>query len=205
MVRPACHFLPNELGVIHIVPTLLLPENFTLLDSTEKVLLSVNATRFVSLMRSANLSSTYIGGQGEDQAWTFLAPADSVLDVMDDLSDRARRLALATLPLGSQARASASIREPVAENSPMAALLQYHILPGRLAPADIRDGMLVSTELRTPSLGGRRQRVAVEVSDRIQVDNIGTGEIRFGGAATLGVPGKQSSAMLHQADWLTKQ
>jgi uncharacterized surface protein with fasciclin (FAS1) repeats len=180
-------------GVVHIVPSLLLPENFTLLNSNEKVLLSLNATRFVSLLRSANLSSTYVGepGKNKDDAWTILAPTDEVLDMMDRWGHGA------PLPDWSMgALASSSFFEDV---SPLAALLQYHIIPGRLMPADLKDGLLVGTELRTSSLNGARQRLPVELSDRIDRSNweVGNGEIRFGGATVLGKPVRSGKSVIY--------
>jgi hypothetical protein len=58
-------------------------------------------------------------------------------------------------------------------------------------PGDIKDEMLVGTELRTSSLAGGRQRLRIDVADRLDggsVDNIGLGDIRFGGATALGPP-----------------
>jgi hypothetical protein len=81
--------------------------------------------------------------------------------------------------------------EPMKDVTPLQALLQYHILPGRLMPGDIKDGMLVGTESRTSSLGGGRQRMRIDVADRLDggaVDVIGLGDIRFGGATALGAP-----------------
>lgn len=170
--------------MIQILPKLLLPPNFRLLNSAEKVLLSVNATRFVSLLRSANLSSTYIGAPKDQEAWTILAPTDEVLDVMDKWGDTHQTL---------QSRSFEDV-------SPIAALLQYHILPGRLSPKDIHDGMLVGTELRTSALKGGRQRLKVDVSDhldRTNWDNIGRGEIRFGGSTVLGKPIRSGKSIIY--------
>ena len=83
--------------------------------------------------------------------------------------------------------------EPVTDVTPLQALLQYHILPFPLRPADIQDGMLIGTERRTPALKGGRERLRVDVSDRLDPsdwDNIGQGEIRFGGSTVLGKPSK---------------
>lgn len=183
-------------GVIHILPTLLLPENFTLLNSAEKVLLSVNATRFVSLLRSANLSSTYIGEPGKEmdkeQAWTILAPTDEALDLMERLDNYGPPIAIPSRQ--ERGRSLSIIDEDFFEDvSPIAALLQYHIIPGKLVPADIYDGLLIGTELRTSLLKGGRQRLRVDVSenlDRLEWANVGQGEIRFGGATVLGHPGE---------------
>lgn len=82
--------------------------------------------------------------------------------------------------------------EPIDDVSPLQALLQYHILPGRLLPSDLKNGMLLGTERRTSALGAGRQRLRVDVSerlDRTHWENVGEGEIRFGGATVLGKPG----------------
>lgn len=87
---------------------------------------------------------------------------------------------------------SSQADEPFRDASPIAALLQYHFLPGRLLPPDIKDGMLLGTELRTSALRGGRQRLRVDVSERLDRYNwkdMGGGEIRFGGSAVLGKPG----------------
>ncbi|OCF44928.1 hypothetical protein I317_01207 [Kwoniella heveanensis CBS 569] len=175
-------------GVIHIIRNLLLPENFTLLNSAEKTLLSLNATRFVSLLRSANLSEAYIGENGRDrtdeEAWTILAPPDDVLDTMDKWGGVYKS------------------QRPIEDSSPLAGLLQYHFIPGRLLPSDIKDGMLLGTELRTFLLGGARQKLRVEVSERFDRDRndweaIGEGEVRFGGATVLGKPVKSGKSIIY--------
>ncbi|WVR09194.1 hypothetical protein IAU60_006256 [Kwoniella sp. DSM 27419] len=204
-------------GVIHIMPNLLLPENFTLLNSAEKMLLSLNATRFVSLLRSANISDRYIGGAGKNrkdaEPWTILAPTDDVLDAMDrggwgaplpDMRDVGAADIWQALTEGGQGPlASRSLKKPPTQDaSPLAALLQYHILPGRLMPSDIESTMLLGTELRTSSLGGARQRLRVDVSERFKEDRhkwdaIEAGEIRFGGATVLGKPVKSGNSIIY--------
>nr|XP_019047790.1 hypothetical protein I302_04407 [Kwoniella bestiolae CBS 10118]OCF26720.1 hypothetical protein I302_04407 [Kwoniella bestiolae CBS 10118] len=196
-------------GVIHILPNLLVPENFTLLNSAEKMLLSLNATRFVSLLRSANLSHAYIGPSGSDghkknkegEGWTILAPTDDVLDTMDkwgdvEVIDELEGSADVAILLDGK------VKKPIQDASPLAALLQYHILPGRLLPSDIKDGMLLGTELKTSLLDGGRQRLRVDVSERFQRDRndweaIGEGEIRFGGATVLGKPVKTGESIIY--------
>jgi hypothetical protein len=195
-------------GVIHIIPNLLVPENFSLLNSAEKVLLSLNATRFVSLLRTANLSATYAGEPGKDgkseQPWTFLAPSDEMLDMLDKWGGAHGSPPLPVHKLWQAAEAESelvTIGEPMKDVSPLQALLQYHILPGRLMPGDIKDGMLVGTELRTSSLAGGRQRMRVDVADRLDggvVDTIGLGDIRFGGATVMGTPSKFTSCQCLQ-------
>lgn len=185
-------------GVIHIMPSLILPENFTLLNSAEKVLLSHNATRFVSLLRTANLSTTYAGERGSaaDQPWIILAPTDDVLNKMERWGGSGPSLPGLLLE-GTEVLWDEKV-------SPLAALLQYHILPGRLLPEDIEDGMLVGTELRPTSLSGERQRLRVEVSERFDRhrsgwDAVDAGEITFDGATVLGKPGMSFSQSTYQS------
>jgi len=171
--------------VIHILPFLLLPENFTLLNSAEKALLSLNATRFVSLLRSANLSTTYVG-ESKTDAWTILAPTDDVLDMLDRSGEYGAPLALEA-PVGGVRKRGVILPAPM-PNEP--------IIPGRLQPADIKDGMLLGTERRTSALKGGRQRLRADVSDRfdpVDWDNAGQGEIRFGGATVIGKPGRPAA------------
>nr|XP_018259015.1 uncharacterized protein I303_08558 [Kwoniella dejecticola CBS 10117]OBR81173.1 hypothetical protein I303_08558 [Kwoniella dejecticola CBS 10117] len=211
-------------GVIHIVPNLLIPENFSLLNSAEKMLLSLNATRFVSLLRSANLSDTYIGSspidnhrKDSEDGWTILAPTDDVLDIMDKwdggwgapipeiwaTAEASHIYSPAEDNTPSlEVETNSIAKKPYKDASPLAALLQYHILPGRLLPADIKDGMLLGTELKTSSLSGGRQRLRVDVSERFQRDRndweaIGEGEIRFGGATVLGKPVKIGKSIIY--------
>jgi uncharacterized surface protein with fasciclin (FAS1) repeats len=185
-------------GVIHIMPNLLVPENFSLLNSAEKVLLSLNATRFVNLLRTANLSSTYAGEPGKDgkseQPWTFLAPSDEMLDMLDKWGGPRGSPPLPVHKLWQDAE-TAMVAEPMKDASPLQALLQYHILPGRLLPGDIKDGMLVETEQRTGLLAGGRQRMRIDVADQLDggvMDNVGMGDIRFGGATAMGAPSRSS-------------
>jgi len=178
------------------MPNLLLPENFSLLNSAEKVLLSLNATRFVNLLRTANLSSTYAGEPGKngksEQPWTFLAPSDEMLDMFERWGPRGSP-PLPVHKLWQDAEKTAMVAEPMKDASPIQALLQYHILPGRLLPGDIKDGMLVETEQRTSSLAGGRQRMRIDVADQLDegaIDNVGLGDIRFGGATAMGMPSR---------------
>lgn len=165
-------------------------------------MLSLNATRFVSLLRTANLSATYAGEPGKDgkseQPWTFLAPSDEMLDMMERAGGPHGSTPLPIHKLWQAAEAGAGVAmigEPMKDATPLQALLQYHILPGRLMPGDIKDGILVGTELRTSSLAGGRQRMRVDVADRLDggvIDTIGLGDIRFGGATVMGTPSMSS-------------
>lgn len=168
-------------GVIHIVDDILLPPDFRLLNSAEKVLLTLNATRFVSLLREANLSDIYVGtDQREGQGWTILAPSDDVLENLDRWDQR-----YDLLFSKPDDRDSVDLK--------LADVMRYHILPGKLQPKDFKDGSLLPTELKSTKLGGERQRIKVEVG-RIGGDEAGTvgkisdGTVRLGGTTVLAEP-----------------
>lgn len=191
-------------GVIHILPKLILPEGFELLNSVEKVLLSRNATRFVSLMRSANLSEKYMG-VGKDKEYTVLAPTDDAIDYLHWYSNRfsmqtdAEALFtqaqpdLVTIPSGEDEDKP----DLPPDVSPLAALLQYHVVAGRFKPRDISDGMLLETELHTKALNGKAQRLPVAISDRHSPKESPDEELRFGGALALGPPVKSGKSIIY--------
>ncbi|BEI99521.1 hypothetical protein CcaverHIS631_0405640 [Cutaneotrichosporon cavernicola] len=193
-------------GVIHIMPNVILPEGFELLNSAEKVLLSRNATRFVSLMRSANLSVRYIGEPGKKakRGFTILAPTDDAIDYMGYLGSQG------VLPLELSGLFPQSIAGPLGlssvpgppadDTSPLAQLLKYHILAGSYAPDDVKDDMLIPTELSTAELGGARQPIRVEVSERRMSGatwDVEVGEISFGGASVVGQPVKSGDTIIY--------
>ncbi len=165
-------------GVIHIVDDILLPSEFRLLNSAEKVLLTLNATRFVSLLREANLSDIYVGTD-QREGWTILAPSDDVLDNLDPWDGS---YDLLTRP---------DDRDGV--DLKLADVMRYHVLPGKLKPKDFKDGVLLPTELKTKKLGGGRQKIKVEVG-RIHGEQAGTdgkisdGAVRLGGTTVLTEP-----------------
>ncbi|OXG33425.1 vacuolar membrane protein [Cryptococcus neoformans Bt120] len=189
-------------GVIHILPSLILSPSFNLLNSAEKMLLSLNATQFVSLMRSANLSEEYIGKDSKG-GYTLLAPTDDVLDVLDKWDGLSTKVARELSNTFSDVSEKPSFPDP----SPLSALLRYHILPQRLLPTDIVDGQLLSTELQTSSLKGARQKLRVEVAEkdgkegkgkaRSGWETVGQGEVRFGGATVLGKPVKSGNNVIY--------
>lgn len=191
-------------GVIHILPKLILPDGFELLNSAEKVLLSRNATRFVSLMRSANLSERYLG-VGKDKEFTIMAPSDDAIDYLHWYSSRFSKQtdaealftqaapSLATLPSGE----IETKPELPPDVSPLAALLQYHIVPGRFKPRDVSDGMLLNTELHLKALNGEAQRLPVAISDRHSPKESPSEELRFGGALVLGQPLKSGKSIIY--------
>ncbi|KAJ9118158.1 hypothetical protein QFC22_004062 [Naganishia vaughanmartiniae] len=168
-------------GVVHIVDRLLLPKEFTLLNSPEKLLLSLNATRFVSLLRMANLSETYTA-KHPDRPYTFLAPTDDVLERMDRWGQ------------GSWLRkweaTSHHRTNTAAVDEQLINVLRYHILPGKLSLKDLKDGLLLETELQTERLGGHRQRIKVDVGARKEKDGevFGIGDIKIGDGTLTAQP-----------------
>ncbi|GAA6046845.1 hypothetical protein JCM3770_005672 [Rhodotorula araucariae] len=173
-------------GVIHTLPSLVLPRG-SLALTAEKYLIALDATHFVSLLRSVNLShyvqipsrapGTVIdtplpppvvgqvplamaSGKHENkkrERYTILAVKDNVL-------------AATVAPLPG-AVVPSSLASPVLNGRPLPPigspalkeLLEYHILPGRWLPSELEDNLLVGTELRTDSLRGGRQQLRVGV------------------------------------------
>lgn len=173
-------------GVVHIVDRLLIPKEFTLLNSPEKLLLSLNATRFVSLLRMANLSETYTA-KHPDQPYTFLAPTDDVLDRMDRWGKG--------WSLPKREASTNDIEKTVtasAVDEQLIDVLRYHILPGKLLLQDLKDGLLLETELQTERLGGKRQRIKVDIGARKEKDGevLGIGDIKIGDGTLTAQPGK---------------
>ncbi|SCZ98884.1 BZ3500_MvSof-1268-A1-R1_Chr7-1g09305 [Microbotryum saponariae] len=166
-------------GVIHTVPTLLLPSG-SLSLTAEKYLIALEATRFVSLLRSVNLShyvqipsgdpavmaTSYSSSTSQSifaapldgaPAYTILAPPDSVLQnewkLLED-EDAVDGTAV-TVSGGSL---------PPAGSDALKEFLLYSVVSGKWLPEDLKDGMLVGTELRGPNLRDARQRLAVNVN-----------------------------------------
>lgn len=131
-------------GVLHTVPSLILPPGALSLTA-EKYLIALDATRFVSMMRSVNLSH-YL--QTASESYTILAPRDDVLS--------------------SGERWSSLPREGSLE---LKDLLQYHIISGKLTVDDLRDGALVGTELRGEMRKGGRQMLEVSVAEEKRVSS----------------------------------
>lgn len=201
-------------GVIHIMPKLILPDGFQLLNSVEKVLLSRNATRFVSLMRTANLSEKYIG-VGKDKEYTVLAPTDDAIDYLQwwnshfAMSTEAEALfaprrstiepAVVTIQSGGDEGVPDKPKKPdfPPDVSPLVALLQYHIIGGRYQPRDMEDGLLLDTELHTKELNGKAQRIPVAISERRSPKDNDDAEIRFGGAMAIGQPVKSGKSIIY--------
>lgn len=157
------------------MPSLLLPSG-SLALTAEKYLIALNCTRFVSLLRSVNLShyvqvpvrsnnpsletrlpdltqftlsASLAAGVGEDEdseSYTILAPRD---DVIDTHWPQLQAFLAASMP----ERGTDALRD----------VLRYHIVRGRWTPDELEDGMLVSTVLETDALKSSSQRLLVSV------------------------------------------
>lgn len=143
-------------GVLHVVSELLIPPGALQL-TPEKYLLALNCTAFVSLLHSVNL--THLINSTETK-YTILAPRDDVLNVLGDgeLPDQG--------------------------TEELKRILEYHFIPGKWSEKKLKDGILLETALEDVGLGGGRQVLDVEVSDKEGKN------IRFGGAGTIGESGK---------------
>ncbi|GAA6042019.1 hypothetical protein JCM8097_009150 [Rhodosporidiobolus ruineniae] len=178
-------------GVIHTVPSLLLPSG-SLSLTAEKYLIALDATDFVALLRSVNLSH-YVQVPSHEPGTVLdsspLPPIVGTDDVVPQISlsasavdNKPRRERYTILAVKDDVLASAFsdssassrnpfISSPVLNGHPLPPegsaalkeLLAYHIVTGRWTPDELDDGMLVGTELRTDLLRGARQRVVVGV------------------------------------------
>lgn len=142
-------------GVLHTVSSLLIPEGFLQL-TPEKFLLTLNCTKFVSLIHSVNLTSLI---NDTDSKYTVLAPADDVISLF-----------------GGE-----DLPEPGTEE--LKKVLQYHFIPGRWTPKKLQNGMLLETALEEQGLDGGRQVLDIEVTHNKDEEEK---KIRFGGAGTIG-------------------
>ncbi|PWN35918.1 FAS1 domain-containing protein, partial [Meira miltonrushii] len=182
-----------ENGVVHIIDELLLPYG-DLGMSVEKTLLTLNASRFVSLMHSANLQH-YIDAnphdvddpENEAQPWTFMVPRDDAIstwwkDRMGTDQDDYFRAKWGYAPM-YEAGAPAN-------GSKLVDVLKYHVAPKMLTPQNLTDGMLVGTELRNWRLKDARQRVVVGVDDETAPggERQGNGDVGFGDANVIAEP-----------------
>jgi solute carrier family 25 carnitine/acylcarnitine transporter 20/29 len=159
-------------GVLHRTPSLLLPPHFRLLNSPEKVMLSLNASRFVSLLRQTGLSDNFTSTNHLNGKRTFLVPTDDVLE-------GTAQWLLSTV-------GGAKIGDT----------LKYHILPGLHTPDDLVNGDLLPTELRTKRLGGAQQRLRVRLSEEMRQGGTETrgppSDITFGDAYVTAEPCQSS-------------
>lgn len=175
-------------GVVHIIDSLLVPP---FVVTPEKILIGLNATRFVSLLRENGLAG-YVNGSAvyEGEAFTILAPVDEP----------------SALAQGEGGMLLPPSRKEALRNS-----LAYHVLPSRIRPTDLRDGSLLPSELRTPLLKNGRQVVPVEVrrsvlgrlaADAIPLsgdgDNGDWAEVRFGGVQVVGEPVEVGRSIIYR-------
>ena len=155
-------------GVLHRTPSLLLPPHFRLLNSPEKVMLSLNASRFVSLLRQTGLSDNFTSTTHLTGKRTFLVPTDDVLE-------GTAQWLLSTM-----------------EGAKIKDTLKYHILPGLHTPDDLVNGDLLPTELKSKRLGGARQRLPVRLSTEMRQGGTQTpgppSDISFGDAYVTAEP-----------------
>ena len=145
----------------------LLMEEGSLKLTPEKFLLALNCTRFVSLIRSVNLTSLINDPKAN---YTVLALTDDVMALLGD----------SELP----GEGSDELRH----------VLQYHFIPGRWTPNKMKRKMLLKTELKEPGLDGERQVIDIEVThDRALSKDT---KVRFGGVGTVRDYGQSISRSL---------
>ncbi|KAL9937901.1 hypothetical protein V8E36_003446 [Tilletia maclaganii] len=180
-----------ENGVIHLVSELLLPYPALGLGLTvEKTFLGLNASKFVNLMREAELedyltapvspllllangTSAHVA-EGEDKgAYTFVVPRDDFLSV------------------------SAWSNSLPKDKKKLRDVLRYHIAPGALYPQNLSADTLVGTELRDWRLKDGRQRVPVSVGEEDGVLRRGNGDVSFGGVNVISDPVKVGSSLIY--------
>ena len=142
-------------GALHTVSSLLVPAS-SLKLTPEKFLLTLNCTRFVSLLHSVNLTSLI---NDPDAKYTVLAPADDVMTLFGD-SDL-----------------------PEKGTDELRRALQYHFIPGRWTPSKMKHKMLLETELKEPGLDGGRQVIDIEVTHDHTLSS--EAKVRFGGVGTV--------------------
>ncbi|BGP23935.1 fasciclin domain containing protein [Rhodotorula toruloides] len=172
-------------GVIHLVPSLLLPSG-SLMLTAEKYLIALDATHFVALLRSVNLSH-YVQVPSNEQGTVIDTPRPPPLSVnlpqrplsVADEPPKPKKERYTILAVKDDVLAHrvsgnsalSSLDSPISNGRPLPPagsealreLLEYHIVSGQWRPSELEDGMLVGTELRTQSLGGERQRIMVGV------------------------------------------
>lgn len=178
------------------MPSLLLPSG-SLSLTAEKYLLALNCTRFVSLLRSVNLSH-YIQIPADDQdptivpaalpfarqrplvassgassaeAYTILAPRDAEFD---------------THWFGTDGLAVAGSSLPSPGSQALKELLEYHIVKGKWTQNELEDGTLVPTVLKGDNLKGANQRLPVSVSTAEMPDDGDDGGLFGGGWWRMG-------------------
>ena len=143
-------------GVIHLIDSFITPTSLLLLDS-EKVLVGLNATHFVDLFRSSNLSNTYL--KNDEQNSTLLAFRNDVFESQQLVNEF--------------------------EDDEMSNTLRYHIIPQTVHKHNVTSGQLLQTELRTSMLGGHGQRLVVSKSNKPKSLRKGKGGWSFGHASVI--------------------
>jgi solute carrier family 25 carnitine/acylcarnitine transporter 20/29 len=123
-------------GVLHLVSSLLIPPGALKL-TTEKYLLGLNCTEFVSLIHSVDLTQLI---NNTESKYTILAPKDDIISVFDDTD----------LP----EKGSGELKK----------LLQYHFIPGRWTLGKLKNGLLLETALQEPGLNGHPQVLPIKVN-----------------------------------------
>lgn len=147
-------------GVLHLVSSLLLPPDALQL-TPEKYLLTLNCTKFVSLLHSAELVHLI---NDTETPYTILAPRDDILSMFE----------------------GPEMPEPGSEE--LRKLLRYHFISGKWTPSKLKNGGLLETELLEPGLNNGHQVVAVEVQKNDQKKSSDDKLISFGGASVIGKP-----------------
>ncbi|CAB4410673.1 unnamed protein product [Rhizophagus irregularis] len=87
--------------------------------------------------------------------------------------------------------ASYTILAPRDDSLDESLTLRYHILEGKYLPSDLKDEMLVKSELKTEELRNHRQRAIVNLVqkwDNNEVESIQRTEIQFNGIGVIGEP-----------------
>ena len=123
-------------GVLHLVSSLLIPPGALKL-TTEKYLLGLNCTQFVSLIHSVDLTQLI---NDTESKYTILAPRDDVISVFGDTD----------LP----GKGSSELKK----------LLQYHFIPGSWTLKKLKNGLLLETALQEPGLNAHPQVLPIEVN-----------------------------------------
>lgn len=160
---------------MHVVDKLLLPHG-SLALTPEKYLLALNATRFVSLFRAAELSHLLQSSPhnpNNNASFTILATRDDILE-------RYESQPWQTLP----PEGSREMKET----------LQYHILEGKWTKKQLKDGALLKTMLQTQELGGNHQRIPVSVTSKKAAEE---GDIGFGSASVISEPIEVSGSIIY--------
>ncbi|CDZ96726.1 Fasciclin and related adhesion glycoproteins [Phaffia rhodozyma] len=174
-------------GVVHIVDDLLIPAGALKL-TTEKTLIGLNATRFVSLLRLSNLTSYINSTTRASPAYTILAPLDP-----ETFSS------LTCLHMNTP-ECSASLEHT--QSLEFRNRLKFHILHGRQELGDLKDGMLIETVFASEAMGGRNQVIKVGV--RKGLEDVQGKIAQAGGSKSIWVDSSNNDGSdnnNHQGGW----